>query len=253
MKQFEGKVVLITGASSGFGEEAAKEFAQQGAKLILMARRYDRLKKLAASLSVPCLLIEADVRDCDLIASKTAEIEAFGIPDILINNAGLSRSMSKVWETDLRDWNEMLDTNVKGLLNVTKVITPLMLRQNRGLIINVGSTSSHGVYPGGGVYCASKYAVRAITDTLRLEFLGTPLKVSLISPGMAKTEFSKVRFHGNEEQAEKTYEGVDPLTPADVVEAMLFIATRPEHVNVGDLILYSKSQASSMNIYRRPK
>jgi 3-hydroxy acid dehydrogenase/malonic semialdehyde reductase len=251
-KIFKGKTVLITGASSGFGEETARQFAQQGANLILIARREEKLKKLAQELKgTVCHIIVADVRNFSELSEKLQNLNQLGIPDILINNAGLSKGLSKVWESEPEEWDEVLDTNVKGVLNVTKLVLPLMLQKNRGQVINVGSVSGHDVYPGGGVYCASKFAIRAITDSLRMELIDTPLRVSLISPGLAKTEFSRVRFNGDEQKAEKVYEGVVPLSAGDIAETILFIAARPAHVNIADIILYPKCQASTMQIHRQ--
>jgi 3-hydroxy acid dehydrogenase / malonic semialdehyde reductase len=249
-KRFSGKTVLITGASSGFGAETARHFAQEGAKLILLARRLDRLEELKKELNCECEIIEADVRDLETLTKSLSHLRQKGTPNILINNAGLSRELAKVWETDPEDWDKMLDTNVKGVLNVTKIILPMMLEKQEGHVINIGSTSSHEVYAGGGIYCASKFALKAITDTLRLELLGTPVRASLISPGMAETEFSLVRFNGDENKATNVYKGVTPLTAADVAEAILFIASRPPHVNIADLILFPSCQASAKAIHR---
>ncbi|MBS0624534.1 MAG: SDR family NAD(P)-dependent oxidoreductase [Verrucomicrobia bacterium] len=244
----KGKTVLITGASSGFGAAMARTFAREGARLVLAARRKEKLKELAKELKTEVLSITLDV--CDRAA---VERELHSLPhpvDVLINNAGLSRSMDMVWDTSPEDCDLMIDTNVKGLLNVSRQIIPKMLKAGSGHIINVGSISSHDTYPGGGVYCATKFAVKAITDTLRKELVATPLRVSLISPGMAKTEFSDVRFKGDKARSDSVYENIEALSAEDVAEATLFIASRPAHVNVADLVLFPTNQASVSLLHR---
>lgn len=255
---FQDSTVLITGASSGFGEETARQFAKAGARLILLARRRERLERLQKELhdafNAESEILEADIIDFDTIEKELQRLEnSFGIPQILVNNAGLVRGMDKSWEVTPDKWNEMIDTNIKGILNMNRIILPRMLKANKGHIINVGSTSGHGTYPGGGVYCATKFAVRALTDTLRMELMSTPIRVSMISPGMAKTEFSLVRFDGDQSQANQTYQGLEALTPADIAEAILFIASRPPHVNIADVIMYPKGQASPTMIHRKPQ
>lgn len=254
-KIFENKTVLITGASAGFGEETARTFAKEGAQLVLVARREDKLRQLKQELVaqygtvVHCVTL-------DVSNSEAAEKELNSLPlpfqsiDILINNAGLVRGMDKLWEITAKEWDEMIDTNIKGVLNVSRQILPKMIANKAGHIINVGSTSGHGTYPGGGVYCATKYALRALTDTLRMELVATPIRVSLISPGMAQTDFSKTRFYGDESKATEVYAGVQPLTAQDIAETIVFIASRPAHVNIADLIVYPKNQASATLIHR---
>ncbi|MBA2369568.1 MAG: SDR family NAD(P)-dependent oxidoreductase [Candidatus Protochlamydia sp.] len=254
-KLFSHATVMITGASSGFGEETARHFAKEGARLILLARRREMLEKLQRELNdlhqTHTYLIEADIRDFPLIEEKVARLHSdFGMPDILINNAGLVRGMDKLDQVNPEAWDEMIDTNIKGILTATRLILPHMMEAKKGHIINVGSISGHGTYPGGGVYCATKYAVRALTETLRMELVATPIRVSLISPGMAETEFSIVRFYGDHKQANKVYEGIEALTAVDIAEAIVFMASRPPHVNIADIILYPKNQASTTLIHR---
>ncbi len=253
---FKNSTILITGASSGFGEETARQFAKAGARLILLARRQERLEALQQEFredfNTESETITANIIDFHAIKKELQRVaSSFGLPDILINNAGLVRGMDKSWEIMPDQWNEMIDTNIKGILNMNRLVLPNMLKNQHGHIINVGSTSSHGTYPGGSVYCATKYAVRALTDTLRMELIATPIRVSLISPGMAKTEFSLTRFYGDEAKADQTYEGMDPLKSTDIAEAILFIASRPPHVNIADLIMYPKNQASPTMIHRK--
>lgn len=253
---FSQKTVLITGASSGFGAETARQFAKEGARLILLARRRDRLEQLQQELyeafRTESQLIVANVADFNTLEKELKQIEGSDHPpDILVNNAGLVRGMDKSWEVNPDQWNEMIDTNIKGILNMNRLILPAMLKANQGHIINIGSTSGHGTYPGGSVYCATKHAVRALTDTLRMELVATPIRVSLISPGIAQTEFSLTRFYGNQNQANQVYEGIEALTAIDIAEAILFIASRPPHVNIGDMIIYPTNQASTTMIHRQ--
>lgn len=254
-KQFQDKVVFITGASSGFGIETARLFAQEGSRLVLLARRKDRLEALKEELyrqyETDSFILTCDVTQEEQVVQQINQLPLpFHTPHILINNAGLSRGLAKLWEISSKEWDEMIDTNIKGVLNITRHILPNMLKANRGHVINVGSVSGHDVYPGGGVYCATKYAVRALTNTLREELVATPIRVSLISPGMAQTEFSTVRFEGDQKRADQVYQGMKPLTAQDIAETILFIASRPAHVNIGDIIIYPKDQASTTIVHR---
>jgi NADP-dependent 3-hydroxy acid dehydrogenase YdfG len=247
------KIVLITGASSGIGEACARAFAEAGAKLILCARRMSRLEALAAELKVPTHLIELDVRDQPVVERAITSLpEEWREIDILLNNAGLSRALTKLQEYDIQDIDEMVDTNVKGLLYVTRAVAPGMLARGRGHIINIGSIAGHWTYPNGAVYCASKAAVKSISEGLKMDLNGTPVRISSVDPGLVETEFSIVRFHGDEERAKKVYEGLKPLTGADVADVVLFCATRPAHVNINDVILMPVAQASATQVYRQP-
>lgn len=246
---FKDKTVLITGASSGFGAAFASSFAAEGARIINVARRLERLqeleKKLRSQYNTEVISLGLDVSDYKSVENSLSQLpEAFSVPDILINNAGMVRGLNNIWETPEKDWNEMIDINVKGILNFCSQIIPKMLKRQSGHIFNVGSISAHDTYPGGGVYCATKYAVRAITDTLRKELVSSPIRVSMISPGMAKTEFSLVRFSGDADRADKTYERIQALTAEDIAEIVLFMASRPPHVNIADVIVYPTHQAS---------
>lgn len=252
---FKDKTVLITGASSGFGAAFAATFAAEGARLINIARRIEKLeeleKKLCSQYHTEIISLGLDVSDYDAVEKSLSQLpEKFSAPDILINNAGLVRGLNNVWETPVKDWNEMIDINVKGILNLCSLIIPKMLNKQSGHIFNISSISGHDTYPGGGVYCATKYAVRAITDSLRKELVSSPIRVSMISPGMAKTEFSLVRFSGDAQRAEKTYDQIQALSAEDIAEIVLFMASRPPHVNIADVIVYPTHQASVSIVHR---
>ena len=251
-----GAVVLITGASSGIGEATAFAFAAEGARLLLAARRLERMQKAVPGLR------EAGATDVHVVAldvTSNSEVTRVlgGLPeswqaiDILVNNAGLSRGLDKVQEGKAEDWDEMIDTNVKGLLYVTRAIVPGMVERGRGHVINLGSTAGEMTYPGGAVYCASKAAERAINDGLRQDLLGTPVRVTTVDPGMVETDFSSIRFRGDEARAAKVYAGVTPLTPADVAETIVWSASRPAHVNIARVMLTSIDQANSLLIHRK--
>jgi len=243
------RLVLITGASAGIGEACAEAFAREGARLILAARRHDRLTSLAARLAndhgTASHLLELDVRDREAVNDAIGGLpDGFADIDILINNAGLSRGLDRMQDGDHLDWEEMIDTNVKGLLWVSRAVLPGMVARDRGQIVNIGSVAGHQVYQSGNVYCATKYAVRALTQGLRLDLLGTRVRCSTVDPGMVQTEFSEVRFHGDQERAAKVYLNFPPLQPADVAETILFCATRPPHVVVQEILLMPQDQGA---------
>jgi len=249
------RCVLVTGASSGIGRACAETFAAHGCRLLLAARRKDRLDSLASSLSeqfgVEIQTKALDVRDRSAVGSWVDGLsEKWREIDILVNNAGLSRGMEPLHEGNITDWEEMIDTNVKGLLYVTRAVLPGMVDRGHGHVINIGSIAGHEVYPGGNVYCATKHAVTALNRGLAIDTLGTGVRVSSVDPGMVETEFSLVRFHGDAERASGVYDGLDPLTPADVAEAILFCATRPRNANVRELILTAGAQASVVHTHR---
>ena len=248
-----GKIVLVTGASSGIGLACARLFADAGARLILAARRMQRLQALAAELKVPTHLIELDVRDQKAVAAAIAGLpEEWREIDILLNNAGLSRGLTKLQDYDIDDMDEMIDTNVKGLLYVTRAVVPGMVARQRGHIINIGSIAGHWTYPNGAVYCASKAAVKSISEGLKMDLLGTPVRVSSVDPGLVETEFSLVRFHGDVDRAKKPYENVRPLTGDDVADVVMFCATRPPNVNINDVVMMPVAQASATQVHRQP-
>jgi 3-hydroxy acid dehydrogenase / malonic semialdehyde reductase len=247
--------VLITGASAGIGEACARAFAAAGARLVLAARRTARLEALAAELAerhaTAAHLLELDVRDLAGVEAALGSLPApWGEVDVLVNNAGLGRGLDRLPAGEPADWDEMLDTNVKGVLWVTRAVVPGMVARGRGHVVNLGSVAGHEVYPGGAVYCATKHALGAITRGLRMDLLGTGVRVSTVDPGLVETEFSLVRFHGDRERAARVYRGLTPLTPADVADAVVWAATRPPHVNVDEIILKPTDQASASLVHR---
>lgn len=254
MRRFEG-TALITGASAGIGEASARALAGAGARLVLAARRADRLRALAAELreahGTESHLLELDVRDPGVVTRVLGGLPAeWSEIDLLLNNAGLSRGLDPVQRGEMRDWEEMIDTNVKGVLYVTRCILPGMVKRGRGHLINLGSVAAFDVYPGGAVYCATKSALDAITRGLRMDLFGTPIRVSTIDPGMVETEFSVVRFHGDEERAASVYEGMQPLTAADIADLVLYVATRPAHVDVDSIVVKPVAQAKVGMVHR---
>ncbi|MBD2455208.1 SDR family oxidoreductase [Nostoc sp. FACHB-87] len=255
MISLQNQIVLITGASSGIGTACAKVFAGAGAKLILAARRLERLQQLADSLNqefgTATHLLQLDVRDRPAVESAINNLPAeWSNIDILINNAGLSRSLDKLHEGDFQDWEEMIDTNIKGLLYLTRYVVPGMVSRGRGHIVNLGSIAGHQTYPGGNVYCATKAAVKAISEGLKQDLLGTPVRVTSVDPGMVETEFSEVRFHGDTERAKRVYQGVNPLTADDIADVIFFCTTRSPHVNINEVILMPVNQASATLVHR---
>lgn len=255
MNELKDKTVFITGASSGIGKACAEAFAKEGTNLILTARRLDRINQLAKELKskfgTDTLSFKLDVRNFKevekIISSLSNEWKKV---DILVNNAGLARGLDKIHEGKKEDWEEMIDTNVKGLLYVTRFILPGMAERKSGHIINIGSIAGHNVYPLGNVYAATKFAVKALSRAIRLDVLDKGIKVSSVDPGMVETEFSLVRYSGDEERAKKTYKGLKPLTADDVADAVVYCATRPSHVNINELILTPLAQASPAYIYK---
>jgi serine 3-dehydrogenase len=254
--RYSFRTVLVTGASSGIGAACARAFAGAGARLVLAARRADRLEALAAELrdahGTESRLLELDVRDAEAVAAALGALPPeWAEVDVLVNNAGLGRGLEKVQEGDPAGWDEMVDTNVKGLLYVTRAVVPGMVARGRGHVVNIGSVAGHEVYPGGAVYCATKHAVGAITQGLRMDLLGTGVRVSTVDPGMVETEFSVVRFHGDRERADRVYAGMTPLVADDIADAVLWCATRPPHVNVDEIIIKPTDQASATLVSRR--
>lgn len=255
MLSLQDQTVLITGATSGIGEACARVFAPACAKLLLVARRRERLEQLAAELSKEngsIHLLTLDVRDRSAVESALSTLpDPWSDVDILINNAGLSRGLDKLHVGSFQDWEDMIDTNIKGLLYLTRFIVPGMVSRGRGHVVNLGSVAGHQTYPGGNVYCATKAAVRVISEGLKQDLLGTPVRVSSIDPGMVETEFSEVRFHGDAERAQQVYQGLIPLTPVDIADVIFFCVTRPPHVNISEVLLMPTDQAGAM-LFNKP-
>jgi 3-hydroxy acid dehydrogenase/malonic semialdehyde reductase len=252
--KLSGRTVLITGASAGIGAACARAFAAEGARLVLCARRAGRLEEAAEKLrgaGTDVLLLELDVRDAAAVAERIGGLAPeWREIDVLVNNAGLGRGLDKLWQGSPADWDEMVDTNVKGLLYVTGAVVPGMVERGRGHVINLGSVAGHEVYPGGAVYCATKHAVKAITQGLRMDVLGTGIRVSTVDPGMVETEFSVVRFHGDEERAKNVYRNMTALTADDIAETIVWVATRPHHVCIDEVIIKPTDQASATMVHR---
>ncbi len=248
------KIVFITGASSGFGRACAQLFAKEGAHLILTARRIDRLQDLAKELALNygtlCSTFKLDIQDKYQVKAVMDElISPFNEIDILINNAGLALSTDPIQSGKTENWDQMINTNICGLLYVTREILPGMIERKRGHIVNIGSVAGQDCYPGGNIYSATKHAVRAISKSLRIDLLGLPIRVSEIDPAAAHTEFSAVRWN-DKERGDKFYEGFDPLVAQDIADAVLYCVTRPAHVNISELVLYPVDQASVHHVHR---
>lgn len=246
MNRLENKLALVTGASAGIGEATARALRAEGAELVLAARRVDALEALALELG-GCRVVELDVRDADQVIERLAEFPI----DICIANAGLGIGMEPIPEGDPAEWALMIDTNVKGLLHTVRAVTPGMIERGRGDVVLIGSVAGRQVYPGGNVYCASKFAVRGIYEALRLDLPHPELRVSTVDPGMVRTDFSLTRFRGDAEAAAKVYENVDYLTPEDVADAVRYVVTRPPHVNIGEVVLWASAQASTSMLTRK--
>jgi 3-hydroxy acid dehydrogenase/malonic semialdehyde reductase len=243
------KKAVITGASSGIGRAIALALAKKGVNLVLVARREDRLTQLKAEIgsSVRVDTKALDIRERESVIRFAESL--VGV-EVLINNAGLAKGIDRVQEARVEDWDSMIDTNVKGLLYFTRALLPSMIQAGSGHIVNLGSVAGRWVYPGGAVYCASKFAVSALSEGLRMDLLGTGVRVTNIEPGMVETEFSEVRL-GDKERAKSVYRGMKPLTAEDVAESVLWCLERPAHVNVQELVLFPTDQAAVQQVYRR--
>ena len=250
------KIVLITGASSGIGEGCARKFASEGARLILNARSVDKLEALAQELKekygTSCYVMPFDVRDrkeaSEALASLPAEWQAI---DVLINNAGLVIGVDKEHEGNLDEWDIVIDTNIKSLLSMTRMVVPGMVERGYGHIINIGSIAGDAAYPGGSVYCATKAAVKALSDGLRIDLVDTPLRVTNIKPGMVETNFSVVRFRGDKDKADNVYKGIRPLTGEDIAEVAYFAASAPEYMQIAEVLVMPTNQATGTIAYKK--
>jgi len=256
MSPLKDKIVFVTGASSGIGQACARAFAAEGSSVLMGARRVDRLEKLAdelrKDLGAKAYAIGLDVRDQAAVEEAVRVLPAeWRAIEVLVNNAGLSRGLDRVQDGLIGDWDEMIDANVKGLLYVSRAVVPGMIARGAGHVINIGSIAGREVYPMGNVYCATKYAVRALSKGMMLDLNGTPVRVSEVAPGLVETEFSLVRFHGDEERAGKVYLGYTPLRPEDVAEAVVWCATRPPHVNIAEVLILPADQASTTLVHKK--
>jgi 3-hydroxy acid dehydrogenase/malonic semialdehyde reductase len=252
----KGRWALVTGATSGFGLATARAIAAEGGNVAITGRREDRLRAVAEEIrskyKVETLALRFDVRDLtEVRAALTGAPGLLGKLDILVNNAGLALALDPLQSGDTQDWDQMIDTNVKGLLYVSRTVLPGMVERGRGHVVNMGSVAGHQTYAGGAVYSATKYAVRAITDALRYDVLGKGIRVSNVEPGLAETEFSEVRFKGDRARAKTVYEGLTPLGPEDVADAVVWCLTRPAHVNVQSVMIMPTDQASAHAVNRR--
>jgi len=247
MTQLKGKRVLITGATAGIGEACAIQFARQGCNLVITGRRTERLKELSKKLSSEFgVRVDTLAFDVSNRAETEKALASIDLSDIavLVNNAGLARGTESMQKANIDDWEVMVDTNIKGLLYVTRTLIPKMLQKNEGHIVNIGSVAGRWVYPGGGVYCATKFAVRALSEGLRFDLLGTPIRITNIEPGMVETDFSKTRFDGDTEKAAAVYKGMNPLKANDIAETALWCVMRPAHVNIQELVIFPTDQAA---------
>jgi Short-chain alcohol dehydrogenase of unknown specificity len=250
------KLALITGATSGIGKATALLLAENGYSLIITGRRAELLEALKKEAEVKyktdVLALNFDIRKKEEVDSAFNELpERWRKVDVLINNAGLAVGLNHIDEGIVDDWERMIDTNIKGLLYITRKIAPMMIERNSGHIVNIGSIAGTEVYENGNVYCASKHAVEALTKAMRIDLLKHNIKVTGIRPGMVETEFSEVRFKGDKEKADKTYQGLTPLFAEDIAETILFVLNRPNHVNINDIVVMPTAQASATNVYRK--
>lgn len=250
------RIALITGASSGIGEACARKFAEGGYSLILTARRAEKLAELKAELEVEGTKVKTltfDVRDAEAAETAVDSLEPeWREIDVLINNAGLALGLDKEYEGDPDDWNTMIDTNIKGLLTMTRLIVPGMVERNEGHVINIGSVAGDAAYAKGNVYCATKAAVKTITDGLRIDLAETAVRVTNLKPGLVETNFSNVRFHGDNQRADNVYKGITPLTGADIADVAFYAASAPKHVQIAEVLILATHQASGSVIYRKP-
>lgn len=251
----EKKIVMVTGATSGIGEACAKKFAQGGYNVIITGRRkekLDALKKELEGMGAEVLAMQFDVREREA-AKKAVEFlkDKWAKIDVLINNAGLALGLDKEYEGDFDDWDTMIDTNIKGLLNMTRFVVPAMVERNEGHIINIGSVAGDAAYANGNVYCATKAAVKTITDGLRIDVAESNVRVTNLKPGLVQTNFSNVRFHGDDARADNVYKGVKPLTGDDIADVAFYAASAPTHVQIAEVLVLATHQANGSVIVRK--
>ena len=249
------KIVLITGATSGIGQACARRFAANGDKLILTGRNERRLTEIAAEVSAKCTEVQTllfDVRNREAARAALASLpQEWQTIDVLVNNAGLALGLEPEYAGNFDDWETMIDTNIKGLLTMTRLIVPGMVQRNRRHIINIGSVAGDAAYAGGNVYCATKAAVKALSDGLRIDVASTPIRVTNLKPGLVETNFSNVRFHGDTDRAASVYQGIDPLTGDDIADVAVYAANAPEHVQIAEVLVLATHQASGSVIVRK--
>lgn len=249
------KIVLITGATSGIGEACAYKFAKVGYKLILTGRNAEklaRLKKEFTEMGISVLTLTFDVRDREEARNAIESLpERWQDIDVLVNNAGLALGLEPEYEGDYEDWDTMIDTNIKGLLTMTRLVVPGMVERNSGHVINIGSVAGEAAYAGGNVYCATKAAVKTISDGLRIDLAHTAVKVTTVKPGLVETHFSNTRFHGDDERADNVYRGITPLTGDDIADVVLYAAQAPAHVQIAEVLVLATHQANGSIIYRQ--
>lgn len=246
-----GNIVLITGATSGIGEACTRRFHAAGFRVLLTGRSKSRLESLKDELGSDCMTLQFDVRNVDDVSNSLSLLpKEWHDIDILINNAGLALGLEPEYEGDFNDWDTMIDTNIKGLLCMTRLVVPGMIKRGKGHIINIGSVAGDTAYKNGAVYCATKAAVKALTDGLRIDLVETPVRVSLLKPGLVETHFSVTRFHGDEDRAAGVYKGITPLTPDDIADAAVYCAQAPAHVQIAEMLILATHQANGYTIHR---
>lgn len=257
MNRIIGRTVLVSGATAGIGRACARALAAQGARLVILGRREERLFELAETLmkehEVEVQARTLDVRDraaADELREDLADLDFE--PDVLINNAGKARGFDRLHEGDPDDWDEMIDTNMKGLLYLTRAFLPRMVENNKGHVVNIGSTAGRWTYPKGNVYASTKFAVKALTEGMNIDLAGTRVRVSSVDPGLVETEFSEVRFHGDAERAAEVYEGYTPLTPEDIADVVVYVVNAPEHVDIFNVVVMPTDQRHSMVVHKEP-
>lgn len=250
------RIALITGATSGIGEATARKMAENNFNLIITGRRIERLQKLSSLLennhNIKCRQLHFDIQNRNAVENAIKSLpDKWKEIDVLVNNAGLAAGLAPIHEANIEDWEQMIDTNIKGLLYITRLISPLMVKQKKGHIINIGSIAGKEVYANGNVYCATKHALDALNKAMRIDLLPYNIKVTAINPGMVETEFSIVRFKGDTEKSQDVYTGLTPLYAEDIAEAVIFAATRPAHVNINDMLIMATAQANATYINRK--
>lgn len=255
MNRIEGKTALVTGATAGIGQACARAFAALGVNLVLVGRRRERLEALATELrdafGVEIRTRAVDVRNREAVAEMGRSLQGEGVEvDILVNNAGKALGLDVLHEGDLDDWDEMIDTNLKGLLYVSRALLPGMVERDRGHVINIGSTAGRWAYPKGNVYCGTKFGVKGISEGMNMDLAGTSIRVSSVDPGLVETEFSEVRFHGDAERAAGVYRGYTPLSPNDIADAVVYVANAPAHVDIFNMVILPTDQRHSMIVHK---